>query len=61
MTSHGTRAGPAHQAARGANAIVALREQIKRAMRRRAGRFRTALLVFVLLLPLLLASVLGDG
>jgi len=43
----------------GAGAIVAFGERIKRAARRRADRFQAALLVFVLLLPLLLTSLLG--
>lgn len=44
----------------GAGTIVALGERVKRAARRRAGRFRVVLLVFVLLLPLLVTSLL-DG
>jgi hypothetical protein len=34
---------------------------MKPALRRRAGRFRAALLAFVLLLPLLLTMLLGEG
>jgi len=39
---------------------VALGERTNNAVQRRAGRFRVMLLVFVLLLPLLLTSLL-DG
>jgi len=44
----------------GASWIVALGERTNNAVQRRAGRFRVMLLVFVLLLPLLLTSLL-DG
>lgn len=44
----------------GAGAIVGLGGRARRALRRRAGRFWVALLVFVLLLPLLVTAML-DG
>lgn len=49
------RPGPHHRVGAGAG----LGGWIDRAMRRRAGRFRLALLVFVLLVPLLLTSMLS--
>jgi hypothetical protein len=53
-----TAAQPATRRA-GVGAIVALGGRIERALRRRAGRLLMAALVFVLLLPLLLTSLLG--
>jgi hypothetical protein len=46
--------GPRH-----AGTIVTLGGRVRRAVARRAGRFRVALFVFVLLLPLLVTSLLG--
>jgi hypothetical protein len=52
---------PARRGTRGPGgpALVAFGERIKRAARRRVGRFQAVLLGFVLFLPLLLTSILG--
>jgi hypothetical protein len=44
----------------GADTLLASVQRVTRTVRRRAGRLRVALLVFVLLLPLLLTMFLGD-
>jgi len=53
-------AQPAAAQPHGSGAIVALGGRARSALRRRAGRLRVVLLVFVLLLPLLVTSLL-DG
>ncbi len=45
----------------GANMLLASARRVTRAVRRRAGRLRVALLLFVLLLPVLLTMFFGAG
>lgn len=49
-----------HPHPRGGGVIAAFGGRVTSAVRLRAGRFRLALLVFVLLLPLLLTSLFGE-
>ena len=45
----------------GAGTLLTSARRVTHALRRRASRFRVALLVFILLMPLLLTMFLGEG